>query len=327
MNILIASNKVMPAIKYGGTERVVWSLAKALSEMNHRVTLLAPAPTESPFCRVIHYNPEASIDSQIPEDIDIVHLHFFKGPEISKPCIQTIHGLGGDYTNAGHSIVFVSRSHAARFGSDQYVYNGLDWDSYGKPDLSLQRSGYHFLGNGAWKAKNLRGAINLVKSIPGEHLEVLGARRINFSMGFRCTLSPRIHFHGMTGDDAKKKVIERSRGLLFLVRWSEPFGLSVTESLFLGSPVFATPYGAMPELVMPEVGFITNSAKELRSHLSECSYSPQICHEYAADNFGSRKMAEEYLKKYETVLNGKSLNPPTLGKFSGHIDCVWKEEE
>lgn len=326
MNILITTNKVLPAVRYGGTERVVWSLAKELSAMHHHVTLLAPAPTESDFCRVIHYNPKESINSQIPDDIDFVHFNYFDGKEISKPCLETIHGLGGEYENPGHNLVFVSRSHAARFGSDQYVYNGLDWSDYATPDLALPRSGYHFLGNGAWKAKNLRGAINLVKSIPGEKLEVLGARRINFSMGFRCTLSPKIHFHGMVANDQKKQFIEKSRGLLFLIKWSEPFGLCVTESLYFGSPVFTTPYGSMPELITRDVGYITDNAKDLREHLASCSYSPKICHEYAADNFNSRKMAEEYLKKYELILNGKKLNPPNMHRFTGHINCIWNEE-
>ena len=44
-------------------------------------------------------------------------------------------------------------------------------------------------------------------------------------------------------------LLNASRGLIFPVRWHEPFGLAVIESLYFGCPVFATPYGALPELV------------------------------------------------------------------------------
>ena len=62
-------------------------------------------------------------------------------------------------------------------------------------------------------------------------------------------------FLGQVDDITKKYVIERSQGLIFPVKWHEPFGLAVTESLYLGAPVFATPYGSLPELVNEEVDF------------------------------------------------------------------------
>ena len=45
-------------------------------------------------------------------------------------------------------------------------------------------------------------------------------------------------------------------------------------------------------------------------------YSPQVCHDYAADCFNAHVMAIEYLKQYEQVLNGKTLEmiPAVLRK-------------
>jgi len=37
-------------------------------------------------------------------------------------------------------------------------------------------------------------------------------------------------------------------------------------------------------------------------------YSPQLCHAYAKENFNSYKMVVEYIKKYEIVLIGATLN-------------------
>lgn len=75
--------------------------------------------------------------------------------------------------------------------------------------------------------------------------------------------------------------------------------------------VFATPYGSLQELVIPEVGFLTRSKREMIAHIRDYSgdYSPNICREYASDVFNSRKMACDYIKKYEIVMNGDVLNP------------------
>ena len=127
-------------------------------------------------------------------------------------------------------------------------------------------------------------------------------------MGFRFTWNPRIHFHGMVDDSKKKVIIEQSKGLIFPVTWHEPFGLAITESLYFGAPVFGTPYGALPELVSQEVGFLTAHGQEMAAHIQSAQYSPKVCHEYARDLFNSSVMAEAYLKKYETVLNGEPLN-------------------
>lgn len=80
------------------------------------------------------------------------------------------------------------------------------------------------------------------------------------------------------------------------------------ESLYFGAPIFGTPYGALPELVPPEVGFLTTHRQEMAEHIQSAQYSPKVCHEYARDLFNSSVMAEAYLKKYETVLNGEPLN-------------------
>ena len=204
--------------------------------------------------------------------------------------------------------IFVSRNHAERHGSQSFVYNGLDWDEYGQVDLSLPRRRYHFLGKAAWRVKNVRGAIRITKQIDGGELDVLGGTRLNLKMGLRLTLSPRIHFHGMVDNEEKQRIIQQSKGLIFPVLWHEPIGLCLIESLYYGAPVFATPMGAIPEIVTPDVGFLSNDEQELADYInSHPDFSPQRCHEYARDQFNIRVMTEAYLKKFEQVLNGERL--------------------
>jgi glycosyltransferase involved in cell wall biosynthesis len=114
----------------------------------------------------------------------------------------------------------------------------------------------------------------------------------------------------MVGGAQKYRLINGSKALLFPVRWAEPMGLAVVESLYFGCPVFGTPYGALPELVTAEFGYLSNRKSELVDaigHLEE--YDRKKCHEYVCDNFTSAHMARNFLLLYEKVLNGEALNP------------------
>ncbi len=313
MNILLVLNAVLPVTDYGGTERVIWYLGKELSKMNHNVTFLSGRGTVCPFAKVIPIDPEKSIESQVPENIQVTHFNNYIPVNFERPYVVTCHGNHTGNNPIDRNTIFVSANHAWRHGSNEFVYNGLDWDDYGKVDLSSVREYFHFLGKAAWRVKNVKGAINVIKAVPGASLKVIGGNRLNFKMGFRFTLSPKIKFMGITGGEKKLDVLRNSKGLVFPVKWDEPFGLAITESLYFGAPVFGTPYGSLPELVIPEVGFLSCEKEKIANHiLRDYNYNPRICHEYAADLFNSRKMAEEYIKKYERVCNGAYLNDNTL---------------
>lgn len=295
--------------KYGGTERVVWWLGKELAKRGHEVTLLAPKGSSCSFGRLIVYDPLASIDSQIPDDIDLLHLHFLTQESIlKKPYLITCHGNGQVGETFDINTVFVSGDHAHRHGAEAFVYNGIDTDECSKPRLNNKRTHVHFLANAAWRVKNVRGAIHIAK-LSNLPLEVMGGNRLNLKMGFRFTLDPNTHFHGQVGGEQKLNLIGNSKALLFPVLWNEPFGLAIIESMYFGCPVFSTPWGSLPELVPSETGFLSASYSEHVSHLSNVSsYNRKWIHEHVCDNFGSSQMATKYLSYYERVLNGESLN-------------------
>lgn len=308
MNILIASHSVIPAFKYGGTERVIWSLGRALTQMGHRVTFLVNEGSSCDFAPVIFIDKDRAINTQIPPETDIVHFHFDPREPIDKPYVITMHGNHADGQELDRNTIFISRNHASRFSSDCFVYNGLDWDEYEKPDLSARRERFHFLGNAAWRVKNVRGAIDVVTQTPHERLDVLGGNRLNIKMGLRLTLSPRVSFRGMVGGAQKYGYMKRSRGLIFPVRWHEPFGLAITESLYMGAPVFGTPYGSLLELVGSDFGFLSSRSAELSQAIVDMQFDAGRCHAYARDVFNARVMAQAYLEKYNLRLNGAQLN-------------------
>jgi glycosyltransferase involved in cell wall biosynthesis len=81
------------------------------------------------------------------------------------------------------------------------------------------------------------------------------------------------------------------------------------ESLYFGCPVFGTPYGSLTEIIQPNVGITSNSLSALVEGVQHADqFDTKTCHEYVMENFTSKQMTINYLKQYETVLNGQHLN-------------------
>ena len=78
--------------------------------------------------------------------------------------------------------VFVSKNHAARHGSNCFVYNGLNWDNYPKPELNSLRSRFHFLGNASKRVKNVAGAIDIAKRA-NEEIDIIDCFLDQFKRG------------------------------------------------------------------------------------------------------------------------------------------------
>ena len=315
MHVLLVNHAPIPVFAYGGTERVIWDLAKSLVEKGHQVSFLVPKGSTCPFARVMDLNPDLTLQQQIPTDVDVVHFQFNPGLDFDcgKPWLMTQHGNSNIGEPLPLNTVFVSGNHAMRHGAQSFIDNGLDWRAYGPVDLQSERSHFHFLGKAMWRVKNVQGAIDISKKahVP---LVVMGGTRLNIKRGFRFTWSRSIQFLGMVGGETKFETLRHSRGLIFPVRWHEPFGLAVIESLYFGCPVFATPYGALPEIVTPECGVLSDKLSVLSDAVSHPTFDRRACHARAVDFFNADRMTDGYVLAYEKVMAGEVLNamPPVM---------------
>ena len=311
MNITIALAARLPAAQYGGIERVVYWLAKALSIAGHRVTLLCLPGSSAPFCEVMPYDPKQPLAVQIPESTDVLHLHSEHDiPEGIPVCISH-HGNNREARTMHPNTVFCSADQARRHNGTVYVHHGLDPDDYPAPDLSADFGNLTFLANAAWRVKNVRGAIRIA-NLARKRMDVLGGHRLNFRMGFRLTLDPSIRFHGLVDNTAKGEALRKSAGLVFPVLWHEPFGVAVIEALYFGTPVFATPFGSLPELVPPQAGLLSASYAELAEAAANRSYSRAAIHDWWRSSFTLHHMAEGYLPLYRQIADGMPLHPAPI---------------
>ncbi len=301
-SVCIVHDTRLPVVHYGGTERVLGWLAKGLLEAGVLVRVACQKGSLLHGVSIHAIDFKKPIPPQLPR-ADIYHF-FFTPPEfIDAPHVITIHGNGRVGERFSENTIFVSRNHALRHQSQSFVYNGVD------PNESRfeEKKGREliFLGKASWKVKNVRGAIRIAKQAR-QPLEILGGSH-PLSFWHR---TQGIFWRGMVGGELKRTLVAEASALLFPVLWHEPFGIAVIEALVSGTPVLASPFGSLPELVPNEVGRLCYSESEFVSAVSELGkFSPKACRDWAMSQFHYQAMTKNYLEKYERVLGGEKLNP------------------
>ena len=138
MHVVVASHHRLPVEGYGGPQRVVVALVRALAALGHRVTLLAqPGTKVAEAAKIVEVAPRLLKDSGVdlkkfvPDGAEILHAHFplKRGPQ-GLPFVQTLHGNWKPETPLPPNTIFLSRDHAKRHGSTIFVHNGLDPAEY-----------------------------------------------------------------------------------------------------------------------------------------------------------------------------------------------------
>ncbi|MEJ2547856.1 MAG: glycosyltransferase, partial [Gemmatimonadota bacterium] len=293
----------LPVKRYGGTERVIIWLARGLREHGHDPIIIAREGTrvssfpvhevERDTLRRMSQDPEFSLDGKIPDDIDVVHFHAATAGRLEIPHLTTIHGNAAPGL-FGSDHVFVSRDHMLRMWGRHFVYNGIDPADYefrtNKADNLL------FLGLASRRVKGVDRAIRIARR---------ANRRLLIAGGWRISLDRRISWAGLVGNERKRELLARSSALLNPIRWQEPFGLVVVEALVSGTPVLASPLGAMGELVTPEVGALCEDEASFVEAIDRIGrWSPDACRKRVLDHFTHITMADNYLRLYRRAISG-----------------------
>lgn len=313
MHVTLYHDAVIPPSKYGGTERIVHWLARALIALGHEVSVIASPGSRIEGAQVIPLAPSErnKWEDRVPLKTDLLHLWATPHPAPRRPFLVTIQGNGRPGEIFHPNTVFISGRHAANHGASTFVYNGIDPDEY--PCDEVRSTDLVFLAKASWKVKNLAGAIEIARA-SGSLLHVLGSRDWPWHLRRRLPAFRGIRYWGMVGDDEKKGVLRKSRALLFPVRWPEPFGIAITEALASGCAIFGTPYGSLPEIVSESVGILSADASELLNGLKTREFSPVACRARVLQGgFTHLDMARKYLGLYMKVLESGTLRPGVSG--------------
>jgi glycosyltransferase involved in cell wall biosynthesis len=306
MRIAFEHKGILPVVKYGGIERILFWHMKELAKRGHEVTLFGHPESKVKEYGIklvpIEGDAKKTLDTLTKDQFDIIHLTYNYEPKSEVPVLINMQCNGQIGEKFSKNSIFVSKKHAKNHGSEHFIYNALDFDEYPyEPRPENELNSFLFLAKGSWSVKNLKHCISVCKKAK-KHLHIAGGRSL--------MPSRFIHSHGMVGGDEKINVMKKCDAFLFPVRWHEPFGIAIIEAMAMGMPVLGGPYGSLPELITKETGVVCNNKSELLTAVSENKnkFNKDTIRKYVEDNFSISRLTDQYLAYYERVIAGETLH-------------------
>ncbi len=273
---------------------MVVALIEGLAALGHRVSLLVPRGTRVPGATVIDVpaavllGHEADVRSHVPAGVEILHAHYVVArPPAGVAFVQTLHGNLAAGEAVPPNTVFLSWNHAVRHGATTFAYNGLNPADF---TFRAQKDDYDLFIGRLHRVKGYRWAIDAAKRT---------GRRLIVAGGWRPSFRRRIRYAGEVDDVRKGALLAGARCLWMPALWDEPFGLTLIEALFSGTPVVGTRRGALGDTLDELIE---------RSRTIE-TRSPEACRAHAERYFTHITMAEQYLRLYRNVLATGALGP------------------
>jgi glycosyltransferase involved in cell wall biosynthesis len=119
----------------------------------------------------------------------------------------------------------------------------------------------------------------------------------------------QIVYIGELSTEAKKYWFRHARATLFPIRWGEPFGMVLIESMASGTPVLAFREGSVPEIVVDGVtGFIVDSAGAMVQAVERIEHiDRRKCRRHVEECFSMQRMAESYAELYAELAGAADL--------------------
>ena len=321
-----------PPRHYGPWEQVAFNIAEGLVKKGFDTTLFATRDsyTSGSLDGIVEkgYEEDKTLDAKVSEclhisylmekadEYDIIHNHFDFLPLtysalIKTPVITTIHGFSSEkivpvYKRYNAINYYISISNSDRSAELNYldtIYHGVEESAF---SFNEKPSDYLLYFGRIHPDKGTNDAIQIAKAT-GKKLIIAGI--IQDKNYFKEKVEPfvdgeQIIFVGHAGPEKRNDLLGNAIALLHPIYFNEPFGLSIVEAMFCGTPVIAYNKGSMPELIENNIsGFLVNNITEAFNAVSAIkNIDRKNCSTYARNKFSFHKMIEGYIKAYEYIL-------------------------
>jgi glycosyltransferase involved in cell wall biosynthesis len=331
----------VPPTGYGGIEWVVALLADGLVDAGHDVTLFASGDsrTKAKLAAVFPEAPSRQIGRTFWElrhalscfaradEFDIINDHTGMlgaalGATTPTPVVHTVHGpLDGEpgeiYKQIAQvapqvgliSISMNQRKPLPHLNWIANCHNALDFSVY--PFKRTRGDYLLFLGRlspdkGAHRAIAVAMETGLPLKIAGKKQD---PKELTYFHEFvEPHLVDGIEYLGEVSHGEKVELLQNARATLFPIEWEEPFGLVMIESMACGTPVIATRYGAVPEVIENgRSGIIVDDYRIIPAALEEADQlDPYDIRRYVEEEFSPERMVRDYMDAYRTALASRS---------------------
>ncbi len=324
-----------PPRRYGPWEQVTSNITEGLVKKGHDVTLFATEDSitsakKKHICPV-GYEEDKSIDAKVAEcmhisflmeqahQYDIIHNNFDFLPLtysrlIKTPVVTTIHGFSSPriipvYKKYNDICHYVSISYADRSSQLEYIaniYHGLAPENF---TFRNKQGDYLLYFGRIHHDKGTRESIDIALQ---SKMKLIIAGYIQDEQYYQQQVKPlidgeQIVYVGNADPEQRDKLLGGAYALLHPINFHEPFGLSVAESMFCGTPVIAFNKGAMGELIEHRnTGFLVNNIDEAVDVIPQvANIDRAYCRQRAELKFSTDKMVKDYVDVYQQILTGQ----------------------
>jgi glycosyltransferase involved in cell wall biosynthesis len=334
----------IPPKKYGGIERIISFLTEELVRRGHKVTLFASKSSKTK-AELIPVSERGTISLGIgwhdywwnlfchsraferAANFDIVHCHWgimggFFQKIVKTPVLHTMHNipifLDSRWKIFKHykndlNLVFISKSEKrnapVRFKNNWVVYNGIDVSQFKFSSKPKE----HFI----WiaricDAKGTKEAIEIAKKAK---VKLLLAGQLQphhgeyFEKEIKPELNSQIKYIGEISQEKLSGFYGQALACLYPIKWEEPFGLVMAESMACGTPVIAFDRGSAKEVVKDgKTGFVVKDIKEAIEAIKKISQIDRMnCRKRVENFFSYQRMVSDYEKVYQEILSRKEI--------------------
>lgn len=115
---------------------------------------------------------------------------------------------------------------------------------------------------------------------------------------------PFVEYAGEADQELKCELLGGAAALLFPIEWPEPFGLVIAEAMACGTPVIASRWGSVPEVIAQgETDFTGASVSEMVAAVDRLGeFDRRACRQRAERLFSLAAMADRYEQTYHALL-------------------------
>ena len=311
-----------PPRAYGPWELVTSLLTEALVARGVDVTLFATLDSETGGTLAgvapCGYSEDPSLDPKVWEALHIAHLYERAGEfdlihnqadfmplifseMVETPIVTTIHGFSSPrilpvyerYNARGHYVAISDADRAPSLTYAATIHHGIEvekfpFDPVGSDDLL-------FFG----RIHPDKGAGEAIRAAQASDHRLVMCGLVQDEGYHQREVAPfidgdRVDYRGVVGGEERLRLLGHSRGLLHLIGFEEPFGLSV----------IAYRRGSMPELIDHGVtGFLVDSFEEAVAAIGRLGEIDRgACRRAVEERFTVDRMADEYLALYRRIL-------------------------
>lgn len=327
----------IPPELYGGIEQAVDCECRGLVAAGHEVLLFATGDSTCPVPTrwLLEHSEGSRIGSAVPElrhvlaayeavgDCDIIHDHTMVGPVYASaltatPVVTTIHGplnveLIDIYSRIAGRVPLIAISHAQLRAHPALpvagvIHHGVDVDDFprgeGRGDYCMYL-GRMVADKGAHRAVLAAREAGIPILLAGKMREP--SETAYFESYIEPLLGDGVEYLGEVPYPEKVRLLGDARATLFPIRWNEPFGLVMLESLACGTPVLAFREGAAPEVVADgRTGWLCEDESDMAAKLAAIGrIDRDECRRDVATRFSTERMAREHAELFERVLRGR----------------------